>query len=64
MMDAHRGQLNRCMDLGNQLITNEHFGASEILKNITKLEDLWTSVEDEWLRRKDLLEQELQRQVL
>ena len=63
MMDAHRGQSNRCVELGNQLINNEHFAASEILKNVTKLQDLWSSVEEEWNGRKELLEQGLQLQV-
>ena len=62
-MDAHQGQSNRCVELGNQLINNEHFAASEILKNVTKLHDLWSSVEEEWSGRKELLEQGLKLQV-
>lgn len=63
MMDAHQGQSSRCVELGNQLINNEHFAASEIQKNVSKLENLWSSVEEEWNRRKQLLEQGLGLQV-
>ena len=63
MMDAHQGQSTRCVELGNQLINNEHFAASEIQKNVTKLQNVWSSVEEEWNRRKKLLEQGLQLQV-
>ena len=63
IMDAHHGQSNRCVELGKQLINNEHFAASEIRKNITKLQDLWSGVEEEWSGRKDELEQGLELQV-
>ena len=63
IMDAHQGQSNRCVELGNQLIHNEHFAASEIRKNVTKLEDLWSCVEQEWSGKKELLEQGLELQV-
>ena len=63
MIDAHKGQLNRGVELGNQLVNNEHFAAEQILKNVTKLQDLWSSVEEEWARRKELLEQGFQLQV-
>lgn len=62
-MEAHEGQLNRCVELGNQLSNNEHFAASEILMNVAKLQDLWSTAFDEWNGRKDLLQKGLQLQV-
>ena len=51
------------MEFGNKLAHSGHFAATEILNDVAELQELWSDVEQEWSRRKQLVTQCYELQV-
>ena len=64
MVEAHQSQFERCVEFGNQLVSNDHFATTEILGNIDELQKMWSNIEQEWDDRKTALTECLKIQVL